>query len=336
MNRDALISVCPNIALYYDGLVDAANRYQINTPLRQAHWLAQLAHESAKFGTIIENLSYSANGLGKIFKKYFPTPALQAQYAKQPEAIANVVYANRLGNGNTASGEGWRYRGGGLIQLTGKYNYRLYSQMVFGDERLVNNPDIIRDKRSADSRYVAAIIGGAYWSRNGLNSLADSDNVKAVTKKINGGYNGLAERIDLTERFKRALGSSSRISENGVIENTEVNPEIVSGMDNPNVRPDIMNGEPPVGVASDYAPRQAEISRPSLTLFAPWPNRRPDHEPWPRQLVVDSTVNEKTDNYLRNVNQYPQYADDDQEDHAGQIGRVEGDETIERGDFWKR
>lgn len=336
MNKEALVKVCPNIALYYDGLVEAAAKYNINTPLRQAHWLAQLAHESGKFGAIVENLNYSADGLGKIFKKYFPTPALQAEFARQPQRIANVVYANRLGNGNAASNDGYFYRGGGLIQLTGRDNYTFYSNQVYGDDRLVRNPDIIRDKVSATSRYQAAIIGGAFWSNNNLNSLADADDVKAVTRRINGGYNGLAERIDLTNRFKLALGTSSNITEDGVIDNPVVNPEIAPSVDNPTVSPEILNDNPPVGTSSEYAPPRAEISRPSIALFAPWPNRRPQHEPWARQLVLDETVNTETDNYKKNVNQKPQFDDDGTEANSGKIGRVEGDVTIDRNDFWRR
>lgn len=337
MDRAALVKVCPNIALYYDGLVQAAERYNINTPLRQAHWLGQVGHESGEFGTITENLNYSAAGLGKIFPRYFPTAALQAEYARQPKRIANRAYANRLGNGSEASGDGWNYRGGGLIQLTGRYNYKRYSQLVIGNDSLYNNPEIIRNKSDPNSRRIAALVAGAFWSQNGLNSLADADSYKGITKKINGGYNGLAHRIDLTNRFKLALGAGgANITEEGIIDNAKVNPQMLEGTDNPSVNPEILNGNPATGSVTDYAPPEAQLSRPSIALIAPWPNRRPDHEPWARQLLVDATVNEETLDYLKNVNQNPQFEDDGTKEHSGKIGRVEGNETIERNPFWRR
>ncbi len=189
-NRESYNSYLP----YLDGI---ARTYEIDTPLRQAHFLAQIAHESGGFRLNKENLNYSAQALGNVFRKYFPTAQLAAKYARQPEAIANVVYANRMGNGDTASGDGWRYRGRGLVQLTGKYNYVVYAKERGQD--FVNNPDLLLEPSwSID-------VAGWFWKSRGLNSLADKDDVRGITKLINGGFNGLDDRIKYLGLFKKAL-----------------------------------------------------------------------------------------------------------------------------------
>jgi putative chitinase len=161
-------------------------RNDINTPVRQAMFLSQLAHESGSFRAVEENLNYSVEALRRVFRKYFPDDEIAAQYARQPEKIANRVYANRMGNGDESSGDGWKYRGRGLIQLTGKDNYTAFSLQA-------NNEAIIKPDLVAQPE-LAAESAGWFWMINGLNKLADTGDVKAVTRRINGGFNGLADR----------------------------------------------------------------------------------------------------------------------------------------------
>lgn len=168
------------------------NSYGVNTSLRLAHFFAQIEHESG-LKPISENLNYSSVGLMTIFKKYF-TSESSKEYARSPEKIANRVYANRMGNGNEQSGEGWKYRGRGFIQITGKNNYILLSK----DTRIdyLNNPDLLLNE--ADSM-ISALW---YWKRINGNKLADEGNIRAITKAINGGYNGLEHRIELLKKYK--------------------------------------------------------------------------------------------------------------------------------------
>jgi putative chitinase len=165
--------------------------YEINTPQRVAAFLAQCGHESGGWTVFEENLNYSAKGLMGIFKKYFPDEATANAYARQPEKIANKVYANRMGNGPESSGDGWRYRGRGPIQLTGSANYKAFAQEMFEDwENLYANPDWVTADR--DFALMSAIW---FWNKNKLNVQADSGDIKLMTKKINGGYIGLEDRI---------------------------------------------------------------------------------------------------------------------------------------------
>ena len=160
--------------------------YEITTPQRQAMFLAQLAHESGSFRFVEENLNYSVEALQRVFKKYFPTDELALMYARQPEKIANRVYANRMGNGEESSGDGWKYRGRGLIQLTGKDNYAAFSLKA-------NNNALLEPELVAEPE-LAAESAGWFWDTNGLNKLSDTGDVRAVTRRINGGFNGLADR----------------------------------------------------------------------------------------------------------------------------------------------
>lgn len=165
--------------------------YDINTPQRVAAFLAQCGHESGGWTVFEENLNYSAAGLQGIFKKYFPDAATAAAYARQPQKIANKVYANRMGNGPESSGDGWKYRGRGPIQLTGKDNYRAFSQEMFDDwQNIFENPDWV----CADREF-ALMSAIWFWNKNKLNVQADNGDVKLMTKKINGGYIGLEDRI---------------------------------------------------------------------------------------------------------------------------------------------
>ena len=185
-----------NAGKHIDTLNTAMGAHGINTSLRISHFLAQVVHESGHMQATLENLNYSAEGLLRVFPKYFKTPDQAAACARKPEKIANRVYGGRMGNGNEASGDGFRYRGRGLIQLTGKSNYRAFSQWI--GEDLVANPDPVADRLAAQSTVF-------YWDTNGLNALADTDNLAAVTRRINGGLIGFAERRLLLEKAKRAL-----------------------------------------------------------------------------------------------------------------------------------
>jgi putative chitinase len=161
-------------------------KYQIDTPERQAMFLAQLAHESGSFRHVTENLNYSAEGLRRVFKKYFPTDDLALMYARQPEKIANRVYANRMGNDEEFSGDGWKYRGRGLVQLTGKNNYADFSLQA--KNNALHEPDLVAEPE------LAAMSAGWFWDTNDLNKWSDTGDVRAVTRKINGGFNGLVDR----------------------------------------------------------------------------------------------------------------------------------------------
>lgn len=181
--------------------------YGINTDKRIAHFLSQCMHESGELKYLEENLNYSADGLRKTFPKYFKTAEDAAAYARKPQQIANRVYANRIGNGNEASGDGWRYRGRGIIQLTGKEQYRNYKNCDFCIGDPVTNPDMIAKFPEA---YKSAMW---YWEKNRLNEIADTDNghntddvCTKITKVINGGTNGLSQRLYYLRKFKREMG----------------------------------------------------------------------------------------------------------------------------------
>jgi putative chitinase len=189
----------PYIEHWHEVLEQLLPDYDINTPLRVAHFIAQCAHESGNFVFIKENLNYGAPGLMKTFKRYFPTQELAQQYAKKPEMIANRVYANRMGNGDEASGDGWRYCGRGLIQLTGRDNYTFFAGSL----------GISVEEAS---EYLATFEGAAqsacwYWEQNNLNRFADANDVRGLTRAINGGYIGLEDRQKHTEHALHVLGA---------------------------------------------------------------------------------------------------------------------------------
>jgi putative chitinase len=173
--------------------------YEINTPKRIAAFIAQCAHESGGFKFLKENLNYKAESLMKTFPKYFSDKDTANAYAKQPVKIANRVYANRMGNGDEASGDGYKYCGRGLIQLTGKSNYSWFAASL----------EISPDEASA---YLETFEGAAqsacwFWESNNLNVEADAGDIKKMTKKINGGYIGLDDRIKHYEHALHVLGS---------------------------------------------------------------------------------------------------------------------------------
>ena len=174
------------------------NDYQINTPKRVAAFLAQCHHESGGFVWLTENLNYSASGLRKTFAKYFPDDAIAQRYARKPDAIANLVYANRMGNGDEASGEGSLYKGRGIIQLTGKTNYFWFAASLE-----------ITPQEAAE--YMQTFEGAAqsacwFWETNNLNKFADAGDLRGMTKVINGGYKGMEDRELQYARASKLLG----------------------------------------------------------------------------------------------------------------------------------
>lgn len=160
--------------------------YEINTPKRVAAFLAQCGHESGGFVFVTENLNYSASGLQRVFPKYFPTMEIAKQYERNPKKIASRVYADRMGNGDEASGDGWKFRGRGILQLTGKNNYFWFAASLE-----------ITPEQAVD--YLETFEGAAqsacwFWSENKLNRFVDADDFKGLTRAINGGYIGLEDR----------------------------------------------------------------------------------------------------------------------------------------------
>lgn len=171
-------------------------KYEINTPARQAAFIAQCGHESGGWRAFSENLNYSAKALDAIFGKYFKRAGRDAnEYHRQPEKIANVIYANRMGNGDTESGDGYKFRGRGPIQLTGHDNYSNFCSDMGVD--IMDNPDEV-----AEDKELALMSAIWFWNKNGLNRYADSGDIKTMTRRINGGYIGLEDRI---KHYKEAM-----------------------------------------------------------------------------------------------------------------------------------
>ena len=169
-----------------EALNETCERFAIDSPFRIAGFISNVAHESAGFKFVKENLNYSAASLMRVWSSRFPTVEIAQRYAMNPEKIANRAYADRMGNGDEASGDGWKFRGRGLIQLTGKNNYVAYSMAC--DNEALQKPDIV-----AEPKY-AAESAGWFWSVNRLNSVADTQDIVRMTKIINGGINGLDDR----------------------------------------------------------------------------------------------------------------------------------------------
>ena len=186
-----------NLEKYVDALNEAMYEFEINTPLRCAMFLAQCAHESGMFSAVSENLNYKAETLTKIFPKYF-RDVDPNDYAKQPEKIANRVYANRMGNGDSDSGDGFRFRGRGLIQLTGKNNYTACGEALGMD--LVENSDYLATPEGA------ARSAAWFFQQNGCNEVADTDDVVRCTKIINGGTIGMEDRLMKYEKCLKMFG----------------------------------------------------------------------------------------------------------------------------------
>ncbi|WP_418162847.1 glycoside hydrolase family 19 protein [Pantoea vagans] len=190
---------------WYPHVAASLSAFQISTPLRQAHFLAQTGHESAGFLKVEEGLNYSENALTAMFGKRITAEQARAygrnaMHAANQKMIASIIYANRNGNGDVASGDGYRYRGRGLIQITGKANYAALVKQLGAD--VVANPDLLLSYR------FAAMSAAAWWKNNGLNELADSDDVNRITRIINGGNNGLDDRKSRLSKSKGILCST--------------------------------------------------------------------------------------------------------------------------------
>ncbi len=178
-------------------LADSMERHNITGPVRQAMFLGQIGVESGQLNHTIENLSYSAERLLAVWPSRFPTLTATIGYARNPKALANKVYASRMGNGAEASGDGYLFRGRGLIQVTGRENYRRCGLAI--GFNLESNPDLLT------APMLAALSAAWFWSANGLNRLADEGSVEAVTRKVNGGVHGLAQRTAMYELARKVL-----------------------------------------------------------------------------------------------------------------------------------
>ena len=179
-----------------EALNETFQKYDINTPLRQAAFIGQCQHESGNFKFVKENLNYSAKALMATWPSRFPNPEVAAEYERQPEKIADKVYSGRMGN--TEDGDGSKYIGRGLIQVTGKENYTHCGQALGVD--LLANPELLEQPK------YAALSAGWFWNKKGLNSLADSKDYKTMTQRINGGTLGLDDRIHHIEKAVQLLG----------------------------------------------------------------------------------------------------------------------------------
>lgn len=175
-----------------------AEKFDINTPAREAGFLAQITHESGNFRELEENLNYSADGLLRTFPTHFNKIEV-GLYARKPERIANRAYANRMGNGNEESGDGWKYRGRGLIQITGKNAYRGFGVLIGRQDEVLTFPEMVAQPE------LASLSAGWFWQTNGLNGLADLKDIKAMTRRINGGLNGIDDRTQRYERLSALL-----------------------------------------------------------------------------------------------------------------------------------
>ena len=195
----SLIGKNPYLDYWYDSMCQILPVYEIDTPERVAAWLAQTAHESGYFRFLKENLNYKAASLQKVFKKYFPTEEMAKAYEKQPEKIANRVYANRMGNGDEASGDGFRYLGRGLIQLTGKNNYTFFAASI--DTPLEEIPEYLQT-------FEGAVQSACwFWEQNNINALADKRDIVTMSKRINGGTIGMEDRLMKYEKCLKMFGA---------------------------------------------------------------------------------------------------------------------------------
>lgn len=197
LTQEQLKKIAPKLQITLNELNELFKKYEINTPNRIAGFFAQCGHESIDFTARSENLNYSLNGLCRVFKKYFPDENSAKPYARNPERIANKVYANRMENGNEASGDGYRYRGRGYIQLTGKANYKAFAKAIGKD---------LEDAVAYCETDRGALESALYfWGRENINQLCGKDDIVAMTKRINGGVNGLDDRKERYENIKKAL-----------------------------------------------------------------------------------------------------------------------------------
>jgi putative chitinase len=189
--------------LWAEEMAKVLPNYHIDSNIRLAHFLAQICHESNYCLQLVENLNYTDVALLKLWPKYFNND-LASKYGRNKnhsanqEAIASIAYANRLGNGDVASKDGYKYRGRGLIQITGKANYQQLSQHLFGNNDLLNNPDLLSNNKEISIKSACW-----FWQKNNLNALADQENIVAITKIINGGKNGLQDRQKILQEMEK-------------------------------------------------------------------------------------------------------------------------------------
>ena len=186
-------------AKWLEPLNKTFEKYEINTPVRQAAFIGQCGHESASFKVLEENLNYSAKGLVATWPSRFHDVEYAAEYERKPERIANKVYGGRADLGNTEDGDGWRFHGRGLIQLTGRTNYTVCG-LALG-KPFAEHPELILEPENA------AMSAGWFWNKRGLNAVADQESWELLTKRINGGLNGLQDRIDRTHKAMDILGA---------------------------------------------------------------------------------------------------------------------------------
>jgi len=200
MTVEQIKKIMPRCPLdWAEALINIIPQFDIDTPLRESAFIAQIAHESSELTRVEENLNYSAERLAVVFPKYFKTADEAIAYHRKPEMIANRVYSNRMGNGDEQSGDGYRYHGRGAIQLTGKENYRLCGEAIKRD--LLTDPDLLLHP-------VPGIeSAGWFWTSKSLNILADHGDFKTITKRINGGFIGLPERENYYGKAKQILGA---------------------------------------------------------------------------------------------------------------------------------
>ena len=180
-------------------LNDTFAKYGIDTPVRQAAFIGQCSHESNNFKVLQENLNYSAKGLMATWPLRFPTIDVAEQYANNPEKIANKVYGGRADLGNTEDGDGWRFHGRGVIQLTGRSNYTVCGDAL--SQPFSSEPELLLEPKWA------CMSAGWFWNKKGLNAVADDQNWELLTKRINGGLNGLQDRINRTHKAMDILGA---------------------------------------------------------------------------------------------------------------------------------
>ena len=230
LTAQQIVSIFPKAAPFAEHMAVTADRYNINTTLRQAHWLAQMAVESGGYTVVRESLNYAATALVPLFGSHRITQAQAHKYGRRSgqranqEAIANIVYGGAWGFknlGNTEPGDGWWFIGRGLKQTTGRSNYTRTSMALFGDTRLLGSPQVLEDAEWA------ALSSGTFWQYSGLNALADTGDVARVTKRVNGGTNGLAERRGWTARCLEAL--SARPDFSGVTVHVTSTAKLVKG-----------------------------------------------------------------------------------------------------------
>ena len=189
----------PYVDQWYNALCQLLPEYEINTPQRVAAFVAQCAHESGNFRLLQENLNYRAASLMKVWPRQFPTAEIANQYAQKPQAIANRAYANRMGNGPEASGDGWAYAGKGLIQLTGKDNYTRFAESI--ETPVEEIPEFLQT-------FEGAVQSACwFWETNNLNQWADAGDILTLTKRINGGTIGLDDRIKHYNHALHVLGA---------------------------------------------------------------------------------------------------------------------------------